>query len=195
MKATTHEFWKALAKRCAVFSSKDDLMFLDDTLLDEYVINCDKEYVSCMKNNMGSDVENLDRHKVAAILVIEGLKLQIIKRVDGKSADTDNEFFIGPQKVLLTCAIDYLAQQINLVLQGNKYNLPPMKYFALPEAFSCSTSYVDIMSRLLRNELDADKLFILSLAEKLFLLEYIAIQGCYGEGSEKVYGFLRKSFS
>lgn len=191
MDATTNAYWKKILEQCALFDTGRDAMYVDDSVYAEYIARCNKAYNDCKRNEMSSDVVNLDRHKVAAILVIEALKLQVIKRKDGKIADTSDEFFIGPQKILLVCAIHYLAQEINHYLENSGY-LDKLQQFIMPRAFSCDTGYVDIMSRQLRNELNADKLYVLSLAEKFFLLEYIAIRSAYGDRAEQVYAILRK---
>ena len=191
MEATTKVYWNKISKECSFFNTGKDAMFVDESVYDEYIKKCNDAYTNCKRNEMSNDVVNLDRHKVAAILVIEALKLQVIKRKDGKTGDSNDEFFIGPQKILLISAIHYLAQEINHYLDNNKYRLPQMQQFIMPKAFSCNTGYVNIMSRQLRNELDADKLYVLSLAEKFFLLEYIAIKFAYEEKAEAVYDILR----
>lgn len=195
MKSTTKAYWDQVSMQCNAHSKTKDAMYLDSSLRAEYIKNCDIAYDNCKQTAMSNEVVNLDRHKVASILVTEAMKLGIIKREDNKEmkdADTDSEFFIGPQKILLICAIHYLAQEINRILGIHGNAVPQMTQFQLPKAFSCDTSYIDIISRLLRNELDDDKLYMLSLAEKFFLLEYIAIQAFYGDSTEKVYALLRK---
>lgn len=192
MKSTTRAYWKAISKHCESLSTGKDSMYIDNSLEEKYVVNCDEAYELCKSKEMSSDVVNLDRHKVAAILVIEASKLDVIKRKDGRIADTDDEWFIGVQKILLISAISYLAQEINRIIEASGKDIPKMKQFKMPEAFSCKTSYIDIMSRLLRNELDDDRLYVLSWSEKFFLLEYIAISTYYGDNAEQVYRILRK---
>lgn len=192
MKSTTRAYWKEISKHCEALSKGKDSMYIDNSLEEEYIANCDKAYELCKAKEMRSDVVNLDRHKVAAILVIEASKLDLIKRKDGRIADTEDELFIGAQKILLISAISYLAQEINRIIGASGKNISKMKQFKMPEAFSCKTSYIDIMSRLLRNELDDNRLYILSWSEKFFLLEYIAISTYYGENAEQVYRILRK---
>lgn len=192
MKSTTRAYWKAITKHCEALSTGKDSMYVDNSLEEKYVSNCDKAYELCMLKEMSSDVVYLDRHKVAAILVIEAAKLGVIKRKDGRIADTEDEWFIGAQKILLISAISYLAQETNRIIEASGKDIPKMTQFKMPEAFSCNTSYIDIMSRLLRNELDDGRLYVLSWSEKFFLLEYIAINSYYGDKAEQVYKLLRK---
>lgn len=192
MKATTRAYWKLISEQCNLLSSGKDAMYIDESLKDEYIAKCDETYKQFKVSQMSRDVVNLDRHKVAAILLKEALDLKIIKRKDGKNADTSKQLFIGPQKILLICVISYLAQEINGILKMQGNDMLPMGQFKMPVPFSCTTSYIDILSRLLRNEEDANKLYILSLSEKFFLLEYIAIQSYYGDAAEQVFQILRK---
>ncbi len=192
MKSTIYAYWQAISTQCELLSTKKDSMYIDDSLKENYVINCENAYELCKSKEMSSDVVNLDRHKVAAILVIEAAKLNVIKRKDGRIADTKDEWFIGAQKILLVSAICYLAQEINRIIEASGKDIPRMKQFKMPEVFSCKTSYIDIMSRLLRNETDDHRLYILSWSEKFFLLEYIAISIYYGKDTEEVFNILRK---
>lgn len=188
-------YWQLVEMKCSKLSSGDDAMYLDASLLDSYIHNCEVEYNRCKETTMNNKVVNLDRHKIAAILVIQAMNMRVIKRVDNRDyaeADTEDKYFIGPQKILVICAIHYLAQEINRILVFHGDNISQMTKFPLPKAFSCDTEYIDIISRLLRNELDENKLFILSLSEKFFLLEYIAIRDFYGDCTKKVYEILRK---
>lgn len=78
-----------------------------------------------------------------------------------------------------------------------------MQNFVLPEAFSCETKYIDIMCRNLmytkesgiltdsKNALTVE----MELAEKFFLLEYIAIRSIYRDKAEDIYRFLRQAVS
>ena len=192
MKLTTLAFWKLVASQCKPLSTGENAVFLDESLKDQYLDACDTAYRTCKQRDMGVGVKNLDRHKVASILVTEGLNLGIIKRKDHKCADTETEWFIASQKILLSCAISYLAQEINVLIRKAKSTIKPMQRFILPKAFSCQTHYIDIMCRLLRREMDAGRLSFLMLSNDFFLLEYIAIVSYYGEQAESVYEILRE---
>lgn len=195
MKSTTLAFWELVNTQCMSLSSGEHAIYLDDSVKNQYIAACDDAYKLCKQRDMHSDVRNLDRHKVASILVTEGLNLEIIKRKDKKCADTENEWFIASQKVLLICAISYLAQEVNALIRDAKTTIKPMRRFILPKAFSCQTYYIDIMCRLLRREMEAGRLSFLLLSNDFFLLEYIAIVSYYGDRAEEVYEILRKPIS
>lgn len=193
MKSTTKAFWKLVSEWCAELSKGENALFLDGTTKNEYITNCDNAYDFCKTHNMKKGVRNLDRHKIASILVIEAIKLGIVKRKDGKNADNDRQIFIGVEKVLFACAINYLAQQVNLEIRKDKKDIPVMQNFPLPMALSCSTGYDDITCRLLHYGNENNTLSILDLADKFFLLEYIAINTYYGTRADEVFSLLRES--
>lgn len=191
MKSTTMAFWKLISEWCNVLSKGEDSLIVDTSAQKEYIARCDEEYDNCKSQNMKKGVQNLDRHKIASILVIEGLKLDIVKRKDGKNADNEKQVFIGQEKVLFACAINYLAQQINLEIKKSKKDIKFMHNFPLPLAFSCNTGYDDVTCRLLHFAKEKDALSVLELADKFFLLEYIAINAYYGDGADQVLALLK----
>ena len=194
MKATTNVFWNAVSRKCKELSTQDDVLLLDESLKDAYLESCDAAYKKCKEENMHEGVENLDRHKVVAILVIQGLALDIVKRKGINDVDTEKDIFIGKEKALLICAISYIAQQINKAIDESHEAIDTMSRFILPKAFSCKTNYIDIMCRLLHYGKQGHTLTILDLADHFFLLEYIAISECYGDKAALVYEILRTPF-
>lgn len=193
MKSTTMEFWKLISAWCNQLSKGSNALIVNSALKGQYVARCDIAYKSCMEHNMKNGVHNLDRHKIAAILVIEALELDVIQRKDGKNVDNEKQIFIGQEKVLLACAINFLAHQINAEIKKQKVNLKVMNEFPLPKAFSCSTRYDDITCRLLHYGKENGTLSLLDLADKFFLLEYIAISEYYKEDASAVFSLLREA--
>lgn len=194
MKSTTIAFWKLAAQQCNMLpNDSDDVLYLDENLRNVYITNCDNAYDTCKSNDMSEDVSNLDRHKIAAILVSEGLKLDIVKHTKGSQPHDDNKLFIGKEKLLLACAIHYLSKQINAAISENDNGLQGMRMFTLPTAFSCKTPYIDILSRLIHYSQQNGTLSPLELADRFFLLEYIAIREYYGTNADVVLDILRRS--
>ncbi len=198
MRKTTKQFWNAIAKEYRESYSAEHLpLYLMEQLKDDYFQRCDDKYNNYKEKFMKSEVKNLDRHKVAAILVVEGIALNLIR------CDTipENQIFIGQEKILLRCAFRYIMREFNSIIR--KSNLESMQNFVLPEAFSCETKYIDIMCRNLmytkesgiltdsKNALTVE----MELAEKFFLLEYIAIRSIYRDKAEDIYRFLRQAVS
>lgn len=193
MKSTTMAFWKLISEWCNVLSEGENSLIIDSSVQKEYIAKCDEAYDYCKSHNMKKGVQHLDRHKIASILVLEGFKLDVVKRKDGKNADNEKQIFIGQEKVLFACAINYLAQQINLAIKKSQNDIKPMRNFPLPQAFSCNTGYDDITCRLLHYGKENGTLSVLDLADKFFLLEYIAIISYYGDSATQVFSLLMDS--
>lgn len=192
MRTTINAFWDLLEIKCKTLSTSEDEMVLDRRLREEYVKACTEACDAYKQHNMDEPGEDLDRHKVAAILVTKGLEMGIIKRKDGRNADSESEWFIGIEKILLISAINYLVQELNRAISLKSKSLPQMKTFLLPQAFSCQVGYLDIMCRLLKEEFHMGRISVLVLSDKFFLLEYVAIVGYYGNRAEEVYELLRR---
>lgn len=196
MKKTTEQFWNALERECLKNYSAELLpLYLVKAEKEKYLQQCDDRYGEYKRKFMKPEVENLDRHKVAAIMVGEGIARNIICC----DSSFGNQIFIGQEKILLTCAFQYIIREFNSIIKNSGFER--MKYFVLPEAFSCGTKYIDIMCRNLvytkKTKVFADPEIALNiemeLAEKFFLLEYIAISAVYKEKAEEVYAFLRQA--
>lgn len=206
MRSTVEIFWDALERERARLNSSQLPLVLNEEMKENYINRCDTVYKTYKERFMQPSVRNLDRHKVAAILVVEGASLNLICL----DKDDGGKIFLGTERVLLTCALAYLLDQFNFLLDGGgvegaaKADFPRMAEFRQPGAFACDTKYVDIMSRNLHYTLPHLKLFesesaldvhlnvVRELAEKFFLLEYISIAEFYKSKAEKVYTFLRR---
>ncbi len=191
MKPTTKAFWKAIETQCELLSKDEAKLYLDEEKKHAYIEACDAAYKDCKEKIMAKSVENLDRHKVAAILVIMALELDVIK-CDNLGQDP-KRLFIGSEKVLVSCAISYLAQQVNHIIEKNASSqVQRMNSFKLPVAFSCRTNYIDIMCRVLYYDKIDNKLSLLDLADRFFLIEYIAIREYYQSNTDMVYNMLQE---
>lgn len=194
MEQTTIAYWKLIDSVCAKPHPDFSSLFLDKKLKDAFIKNCDSTYKECKQNNMKDNVSSLDRHKVAAILLTEALKLGIVKSKDEKHIDNASRLFIGPEKVLLICAINYLAQEANrIIARCTNPPLEKMNSFSFPDALSCKTSYDDISCRLLHQAKNNHTLSVMDLADKFFLLEYIAVKEYYKNDADSVFKVLRNS--
>lgn len=129
-------------------------------------------YSQIMKGYMQKGVDNLDRHKVAAIIIVS-----IIKTVDidYKNLPKSNVFW-GIETVAVNIGLNFMCGELNEILKSNGYDGKVEKY-DMPNAICCDTCFEDIMIRNLVYSEDNKEwgLNPLSLAENLFLLEYITI--------------------
>lgn len=192
MKKTAEKFWELIQSQC----KDNELVKFDLNSKQRYANACEKEYKSFKSKHMKAKVDHLDRHKVGAILIAEGLECHIItladKKIEKKCKD-NNELFIGEEKILISCGLYYIIQQINMVLdtaEARRNEIKPMLEFKLPEALSCQTHWIDIMSRTMYYNKEDNKISQLSIAEELFLLEQLAIRDYYDD-SGKVLQYLK----
>lgn len=148
---------------CLVIKKKDRKIFQDIFL---HLYDC------IMQKYMSDGVDFLDRHKVAAIIIIT-----ILRTVEIEYTDLPEEQILwGKQTVALNIGLSYMCDEMNTVLKKNGCTKLIDHYF-MPEASSCETSYQDIM---IRNLVYAENnpewgLNPLDIAEKLYLLEYITL--------------------
>ena len=194
MTKTTRNFIESVKEECEVLKEARMPLFFDNDVEESYVKRCNEVYESYKRTYMDEAVTSLDRHKVAAILVIEAVAMELVKM--NKEELSDGDIFIGKSKVPFVCALRYIQREYNSIIKGS--NIREMTSFALPDAFSCDTKYIDIMCRI---QFYSEKLYdqptfvdiaVMDLADRFFLLEYIAIQKFYKEDTEKVYETLRK---
>jgi hypothetical protein len=117
---------------------------------------------------MNDSVKELDRHKQAAILLYCTIKNRLfIPAVKPKK----NEVFVGCEQIGLLLSLSYMKDMLNEVLK--EINEKPIERYILPQAFSCSTEYFDILTRdLYLQEHEDDGVYVLFLAHVLFLIEY-----------------------
>ena len=124
----------------------------------------------CVLKDM-RDVNNpLDRHKIAAIIMMATIKTDMLK-----SSCTEG-IFIGNYILATEVGLSYMLSELNEVLIEKK--LPTIESFFFPEAISCETSYNRIFYRNLyfANTCDEWGLNPLDIAERLFLLEYMTLE-------------------
>lgn len=129
-------------------------------------------YYKILNDYMEESVDNLDRHKVAAVIIIS-----ILKTIDIEYNNLpDTKVFWGKQTVAVNIGLNYMCGELNKILAENGWD-GEIEKFDMPNAISCNTSFEDIMIRNLVYAEDNPEwgLNPLTIAENLFLLEYITI--------------------
>ena len=189
MTVTIRSFLSLAEAYCKVFQEKGLPIRFEAAKEQQYISATVERYERYRKNYMKANVRFLDRHKVAAILVVQGLASGIIR---SEVKPSDEEIDIGPQKVLLMCAFDYIIAQTNRILVQKDSVLSQLDEFIFPQAWACPTAYIDILSR---NLYYAEKDFMLNemdLAEKFFLLEYICLLQLPSADARKYFAVLQE---
>lgn len=147
-------------------------MYFNRNARESFIQAFNKKYDEIMDQYMDSSVESLDRHKQAAILIYCTINCNVFS--PNRALEND-EIFIGEQQVALLLGLSFMKDRLNELLK--KGNQRTIEKYALPEAFSCSTKYFDILTRdLYFQSHKEDSVYILFLAHVLFLIEYISLK-------------------
>lgn len=191
MDNTVKSYFNVVKQYCDVLNSSGLNINFYETKEDDYIEMVNNKYKYYKNNYLKEDVEYLDRHKMAAILVVCGIKCKIIDSGETGKTIEEGKIDICTQKLLLLAAFDYLLEIINLKLESKEADsIEKINDISFPEAFTCSTPFIDILSRTLYY---AEKNYVLNemeLAEKFFLLEYISILKAHPNDSAKYFSVL-----
>lgn len=132
-------------------------------------------YNEIKEHYMESSTKNLDRHKVASIIMISILESKaIIYQGDIEPGKT----FFGQYLVAASVGITYMQNELNVMLSEKGQKTITKLWF--PDPLVCDTPYFEIFCRNLyfANCNNDWGLNPLDIAEKLFLLEYITLEKC-----------------
>lgn len=120
---------------------------------------------------MKEDVVDLDRHKVAAIIICSIVEAGVLKV--NYEYNKDN-LFDGNEKIAVNIGLSYMKATLKKMLEGIN-DEGKFDDFFFPQALTCETSYETILCR---NLYFAKQYFILNpidIANILFLLENISL--------------------
>lgn len=171
MNSTIKATWDLLIET----TKKTDVSaYLNEDAFDDYKEQFDYWYNTIKNKYMNSDVDFLDRHKVAGIIIVSILRSNAITYT---APIENNKVFIGQYLIAASVGLTYMQDRLNeqLIKKGKQ----PVERIWMPEyIFSCDVSYFDIFCR---NLYFAEKetswgLNPLEVAKELFLLEYVTIE-------------------
>ncbi len=162
--------WDLVKEIAEKYTQNDPNFIFRQNRYGDFKQSFEDNYNKIKKEYMLPSVENLDRHKVASIIIVSLLE---IKAISYKDLEKDN-IFIGAELIALKVALAYLIAKLNEKLEEKNVN-KKITEFIFPKAQSCETSYIEIMCRNLYYAKRDYELNPLDLAERLFLIEYIAL--------------------
>lgn len=120
---------------------------------------------------MYDDVQELDRHKLAAIIICSVIQADALQPTHPYK---EKEYiFDGNEKIALNIGLSYMNASLKKLLHRYPQEEEKFTDFILPEASMCDTEYVSILCRNLCYAKRDYKLNPIDLANTLFLLEYI----------------------
>lgn len=162
--------WDLLKEEYSKYSKENPNFKFDDSRKDDFRQIFTEKYNGIIRKYMDESVKYLDRHKVAALIIISLLEINAISY---ETLDEDC-IFIGAELLALKVGLAYMVEKLNEKLHTKGID-KKIEKFIFPNAQSCSTSYMDIMCRNLYYSKTDYKLNPLDLADRLFLVEYIAL--------------------
>ncbi len=168
LKQMANELWELVKRgKDAIILQAQDIMFEDKGVqFCEFFCNMYKEIQDAYMRKS----EALDRHKVAAIMMISVIEIKPL------SIQEQAREFMGNYVLAADAGFNYMLDELNRVLKDNGMECI-LRYF-FPDALACDTYYYKIFYRNLyyteKNE--SWSYNPLELADKLFLLEYITLK-------------------
>lgn len=172
MNATTENIWQLLDVSVEKLQEKDSNIELDSESKNEFDSIFKKNIKKIKKNYMKTKVKNLDRHKVAAIIIFSILKSKAVK-YEGNVKK--GEIFIGQYVIAASVGFTYMQSCLNTALE--KKGQKPIEKYCFPTPMSCNREYFEVFCRNLYYA-DTGKewgLNPLDIADRLFLLEYYTL--------------------
>lgn len=197
MKETTRKYWELVREYCSVMQKNKLQVYMVENSQEPFCIAVEERCNKYRSNYMKPDVKSLDRHKLAAIMVEEGLNLNII---DADAIDqileADN-INIASEKILMLAALDFLKAEINKAIikeqdSDSETKLTTFDNFSYPKPWACETDFVSIISRTLYYAKKDYSLNAMELAEKFFLIEYISILIQHPADADQYFAVLKK---
>lgn len=152
---------KEYSNYCYVSLNKKEEFF---TYFDEY----EKEI---KESFMAPEVETLDSHKIAAIIICSILQTNIINL---NSEIEENSIFLGNERIAVNIALNYMEHVLKVILKNSK-ELEKFSHYKMPVAFMCNVDYITIFCRNLYFAKTKYKLNPMDIANTLFLIETVSL--------------------
>lgn len=141
-------------------------LIFDYSKKNAFIKSFEKKYDIIKNNFMAANVDNLDRHKQAALLVDCAIdnKIFVCDKVPR------GKIFVGLYQFSLLMGLSYMKQRLNESLEN--FGFGKVEIFDFPEAITSNATYFDILTReLLLQDTNNKETYILFLANILFLIE------------------------
>lgn len=132
-------------------------------------------YVGMVKNNfMQHSIDDLDRHKIAAIIICSVLHNDVlgISVKDKAEFQEEKNVFLGNEKLAVNVALSYMYKELKKDIKSEKVPYDTLfPNYILPKPYSCDRGYDLVLCRDLYYAKKFFSLNPLSLANLLFLIE------------------------
>ena len=170
MKPIIDAYWKELKNATTYYRKKNKNIVFDDSKYQEFYDVFKKKYNAIRHEYMKENVTALDRHKVAAVMIVTSIE---VKAVSYRGELSEKQHFLGSEMFSTEVALSWMLDTLNKKLVG--LGKTPIVSYHMPKAFSCDTPYFEVFTRNLFFSNRDYKLSPLDVSEKLFLIEYISL--------------------
>lgn len=166
------DLWFLVEEGIAIIkNSNDNIIYNNEKYNDfekKFISLYEEISVSYMKHNG----ESLDRHKVAAILMISIIEAKVLSLKE----EIKGYIFFGNYVLAVDTGLNYMLAELNKQLENKKIDLINNYFF--PNAMACDTDYYRIFYRNLYYSDINEKWSLnpLDIADKLFLIEYLTLK-------------------
>ena len=126
------------------------------------------EYQNIKHSYMHSNVEFLDRHKIAAVIIYAIVETKVLK----PKVNYINNVYIGNYKLAISAGLSYMQYELNHELI--RQDMKPIDQFIFPDTINGNKSYLEYLVNLLyltEKENELSLLYLLYLANIFFLIE------------------------
>ena len=171
MTPLVNNIWELILEEYKKYGGNDSKLVFDASQVDNFKLLFESKYNHLKEKYMDKSVKHLDRHKVAALIIVSLLE---VSPFSIQLPDDGQYISIANELIALKAGLAYMVQSLNKKLE-QKNAKKQIETFVFPEAQSCSTSYMEIMCRNLYYAKRDFQLNPLDLAERLFLIEYISL--------------------
>ncbi len=161
---------------------------LDEEKKQKFIDTFVSLYCAIKTNYMQDSVKTLDHHKQAAIIIYSLISSSAITSTKYPHSDYKNnpkeaneqnpnlEVFVEPESVALKVGLEYMLGELNASLAAT--NQKKIDNYAFPIPLSCTNDYLVVLIRQLfydftYGNIVNPEVYVLSLANTLYLIEYI----------------------
>lgn len=174
MQETRIAIWDAIIEKSREMMNDDESLVMYKDSEEIFSENFNYYHSLIVDKFMKLKDGNLDRHKVAAVIICSILKTDIlgIARSEDCSQQTVDTIFLANEKLALDIALSYMYQMLFSEYEDKK--VPYDKIFSdftFPQPLSCERLYTEVICRDLFFSKKYFELNPLSIANFLFLLE------------------------
>lgn len=159
--------WDLFVKETENIIQNDKNLKLHKEKYNLYRKEFEKEYDHIKKCYMKNEVQFLDRHKVAAIIITSLIKVEPISYY--KKEKTDKNIFIGTYFTAISVGLSFMLGVLNDKLKNN--NLKKIEKYEFPPQMCCDQTYFDVLCRNLYILHSENRLYSIDLANILFWIE------------------------